>query len=335
MMSPTNLRQQYRHAKTEVVQQLEAARDSTRGVRQALHRLARLTDQTLQALWTQADFGPGLVLAAVGGYGRGELFPHSDVDVLLLLPDGISPEADPVLKEKIEQFIGSCWDTGLEIGSSVRSLSECLAESAKDVTVQTSLLEARLLTGDSRLFKRFRQAYDQAMDAQAFFVAKSLEMRQRHNKFENTPYALEPNCKESPGGLRDLQVILWVAKAAGFGRTWDELVRKGLATPLEGRQIKRNEALLTLIRARLHLLARRREDRLVFDLQAQLAEAFGYVSTLQDNYRVAKRASEDLMKRYYWAAKAVAQLNQILMLNIEERLNPSTHELRPINDSFH
>ena len=114
------------------------------------------------------------------------------------------------------------------------------------------------------------------MDPKAFFVAKTLEMRQRHTKYENTPYALEPNCKESPGGLRDLQIILWVSKAAGLGSSWDDLARKGLATPLEARQIKANEALLSLIRARLHLLAKRREDRLVFDLQTAVAESFGF-----------------------------------------------------------
>ncbi len=114
------------------------------------------------------------------------------------------------------------------------------------------------------------------MDPKAFFVAKTLEMRQRHSKFEDTPYALEPNCKESPGGLRDLQMLLWVSKAAGMGKNWDELARTGLATPLEVRQIKRNEALMRLIRMRLHLIAGRREDRLVFDLQTAVAESFGY-----------------------------------------------------------
>ena len=108
------------------------------------------------------------------------------------------------------------------------------------------------------------------------FEHKQLEQEQRYARFNDTPYALEPNCKESPGGLRDLQIILWVAKAAGLGRSWDELARKGLATPLEARQIKANEALLTLIRARLHLLANRREDRLVFDLQTAVAESFGF-----------------------------------------------------------
>jgi [protein-PII] uridylyltransferase len=256
-----------------------------------------------------------------------------------LLPDGQSPENDPELQAQLERFIGSCWDTGLEIGSSVRTLSECLAEAAKDITVQTSLLESRRVTGSTRLFTEFQRQYMAAMDPQAFLVAKTLEMRQRHNKFENTPYALEPNCKESPGGLRDLQVILWVARAAGLGHSWDELARKGLATPLEARQIKRNEALLGLIRARLHLQAKRREDRLVFDLQTNVAESFGYSSDVTPEGRLALRASEKLMRQYYWAAKAVTQLNQILLLNIEDRLKTDRGEniepLRPLNERFY
>ncbi|MFT5035550.1 MAG: [protein-PII] uridylyltransferase, partial [Litorivivens sp.] len=238
------------------------------------------------------------------------------------------------LKTRIENFIGSCWDSGLEIGSSVRTLTECLEESAKDVTVQTSLLEARWLAGSKDNFSSLRAQLDAALDPQAFFVAKTLELRQRHNKFEDTPYALEPNCKESPGGLRDLQVVLWVARAAGLGKSWDDLARNGLATAFEVRQIKSNEALLSLIRARLHVLAGRREDRLVFDLQTAVAESFGYLSQAPDGSRLPRRASESLMRRYYWAAKAVTQLNQILLLNIEERLNPNPQPLQPLNARF-
>ncbi|MCW5648129.1 MAG: [protein-PII] uridylyltransferase [Ramlibacter sp.] len=328
------LREEYRLKKSVLLQSVQSGGASTRGIRQLLQRLAKLTDDTLRTLWTDAGFDPALALVAVGGFGRGELFPHSDVDVLLLMPDGTSPDADAGLKQRIEGFIGSCWDTGLEIGSSVRTVSDCVAEAAKDVTVQTSLLEARLITGERKLFTRFYKRFQAGLDPKAFFVAKTLELRQRHHKFENTPYALEPNCKESPGGLRDLQCILWVARAAGFGKSWDELARKGLATPFEARQIKRNEALLSLIRARLHLIAHRREDRLVFDLQTAVAESFGYQAQTADNGRLVARSSEALMKRYYWSAKAVAQLNQILLLNIEERLNPSTHEPRPINERF-
>ncbi|MEP6826371.1 MAG: [protein-PII] uridylyltransferase, partial [Ramlibacter sp.] len=296
--------------------------------------LAREADGLLRALWEQAAFPAGFALVGVGGFGRGELFPHSDVDVLLLMPDGTVADADPGLKAKVEGFIGSCWDTGLEIGSSVRTVAECVAQAESDVTVQTSLLEARLVTGSTSVFADFQKRFAATIDPRAFFVAKTLEMHQRHNKFENTPYSLEPNCKESPGGLRDLQVILWVANAAGIGNTWDALARNGLATPFEAQQIKRNEALLSLIRARLHLLAHRREDRLVFDLQTAVAELFGYQTETNEAGRIVSRASEALMKRFYWAAKAVSQLNQILLLNIEERLNPSVHEPQRINERF-
>ena len=328
------LRDDYRARKTGLLASLQAWGSSARGIRSVLRGLAREADATLKSLWELAGLPASFALVAVGGFGRGELFPHSDVDVLVLTPDAVQAEADQDLRRKVEAFIGNCWDTGLEIGSSVRTLSECVAQAESDVTVQTSLVESRLLTGDARLYADFRKRFIATLDPKAFFVAKTLEMRQRHTKFENTPYSLEPNCKESPGGLRDLQVILWVAKAAGLGKSWDELARKGLATAFEARQIKRNEELLSLIRARLHVIANRREDRLVFDLQTAVAESFGYRTQTNAEGRISARASESLMKRFYWAAKAVTQLNQILLLNIEERLNPSEREPQPINERF-
>jgi len=314
---------------------LLAASSSTtpRSVKTLLHKLCSMTDDTLRTLWDAAGFDHNFCLAAVGGYGRGELYPYSDVDVLLLMPDGTSPEKDDALKAQIEKFIGSCWDTGLEIGSSVRTVTECVQEASADITVQTSLLEARFLVGSVKLFKTFQKHYAMALDPKAFFVAKTAEMRQRHAKFENTPYSLEPNCKESPGGLRDLQVVLWVAKAAGLGTSWENLGRKGLATEFEVKQLKRNEDALALIRTRLHLAAKRREDRLVFDLQHAVAQSLG-LGVEKDGTLNARAASEALMKRYYWAAKAVTQLNQILLLNIEERLNGNTQVLHPINERF-
>ena len=349
MNESLSLREQYRSGKQALLQGLPREGSSTRGVRATLQRLARHTDVLLRQLWADAGFGPDFALIAVGGFGRGELFPHSDVDVLVLLPDNASPETDEVLKTRLEQFIGRCWDVGLDIGSSVRKVRECVEEASRDVTVQTSMLESRLIVGNRKQYTRLAQALGEAMNPRAFFVAKTLEMRQRHQRHENTPYALEPNCKESPGGLRDLHIILWVAKAAGLGRSWDELGRKGLATPLEVRQLKANESLLSLIRLRLHVIANRREDRLVFDLQTAVAESFGYHPQVQvpahaetgvaaGHARSARRASEILMKRYYWAAKAVDQLNQILLLNIEERLSSDegshSHQLRPINERF-
>jgi [protein-PII] uridylyltransferase len=215
-------------------------------------------------------------------------------------------------------------------------VDECRAESERDVTVQTALLESRLIAGAAgarRLFTAFRKAQDQLMDARAFLRAKTLEMQQRHVKYEGTPYALEPNCKESPGGLRDLQMVIWVARAAGLGRTWAELASKGLITPFEAQQLIKHEGTLKLIRARLHAVAGRREDRLVFDLQTAVAESFGYRAT--NGPQSVQRSSEVLMHRYYWAAKAVTQLNQILMLNIEERVNGSeAAPSRPITARF-
>ena len=332
------LRALYREQKNAMLDGLRAGGAGTRGIRGALTRLAGLTDAALRSLWQANGFGGDLALLAVGGYGRGELFPYSDVDVLLLLPDAADPARDTALRQRIEAFIGQCWDIGLEIGSSVRTVPECLSVAQGDVTVQTALLEARLIVGNRRLFKGFQARFSAQLDALDFFSAKRLEMRQRHAKYEDTPYALEPNIKESPGGLRDLQIILWAARAAGIGGRWEDLHRAGLVTTHELRQLRHNEALLSAIRSRLHLIAARREDRLVFDLQNAVAESFGFQHRLADDGRVMLRASEVLMRRYYWAAKAVTQLNQILLQNIEEHLRAARGEAAPeqrrINERF-
>ncbi|WP_186145786.1 [protein-PII] uridylyltransferase [Burkholderia gladioli] len=301
---------EFRAVKAELIARFRAATQ----VEALMRALSRATDEALRQLWTDCDLPGSLALVAVGGFGRGELSPHSDVDILVLLPDAHGGEFDA----RIERFIGMAWDLGLEIGSSVRTVGECIDEAAQDVTVQTSLLEARRITGSLTLFKRAVARYREALDPRAFFQAKVLEMRQRHAKFQDTPYSLEPNVKESPGGLRDLQTILWIARAAGFGKSWRELDTRGLISAREARELRRNEAFLKALRARLHVITGRRQDILVFDLQTQAAESFGYVPT------PAKRASEQLMRRYYWAAKAVTQLATILIQNIEAQLFPAT-----------
>ncbi len=330
LQAPTlpELREQFRAGKAALLDHFSASRPTAPAALRLTRALCKHVDQTLLALWALSAMPASTALLAVGGFGRGELFPHSDVDVLVLLPPPHANEVDTP-KAAIEAFITACWDIGLEIGSSVRTVGECIAMAKSDVTVQTALLESRYLCGSRRVFNTFRHANTQAMDAKAFLRAKTLEMVQRHRKFEDTPYSLEPNCKESPGGLRDLQVVIWIARAAGLGKNWNELAAKGLITPFEVKQLNRNEGLLKLIRARLHVIAGRREDRLVFDLQTAVAESFGYAGG-----RV-QRASEVLMRRYYWAAKAVTQLNQILMLNIEERIEGSQDApMRRINDKF-
>jgi len=312
--------------KSALVEHFAAARPSATAATTLIRGLSKLVDATLSELWVATMMPARAALVAAGGYGRGELFPFSDVDVLLLLPDDLgSEEARPA----VERFITACWDIGLEIGSSVRNSEECATESRRDVTVQTALLESRLVCGPRRLFQALHKRLAADRDPRAFLRAKTLEMHQRHTKYEDTPYSLEPNCKESPGGLRDLQILLWVARAAGLGRSWSELAGNGIVTPFEAKQLQHNEGLLRLIRARLHMIAGRREDRLVFDLQTAVATSLGLSA------QHAQRVSEVLMRRYYWAAKAVVQLNQIVLLNIEARVEGREAEaMRPINARF-
>ncbi|GIZ51186.1 [protein-PII] uridylyltransferase [Noviherbaspirillum aridicola] len=312
-------------------EQLKAGRQATIAAFQQHGRpekllvsLRQIVDNALAQAWQQSGLPPSAALVAVGGYGRGELFPHSDVDVLILLEAAPGPE----LKGKLEELVQLLWDIGLEIGHSIRTVDECLAESAADITVQTSLLEARLICGSRKLFQFLQERHTAAINPRAFFQAKTLEMRQRHVKYEDTPYSLEPNCKESPGGLRDLQVILWVAKAAGLGDSWRKLAERGLITPTEARQLSQKERAFKDIRIRLHIHAGRREDRLVFDVQTAIAESFGFKTT------ETRRASEYLMQRYYWAAKAVTQLNTILLQNIETQLFPRAATPEPVNERF-
>lgn len=311
--------------------QLKAARQQAIDVFQSNHKpeqlltqLRRNVDEALSQAWTELGMPAEAALVAVGGYGRGELFPYSDVDVLILLPKA----AEGQEKEKLESLVQLLWDIGLEIGHSIRTVDECMDESAADITVQTSLLEARLVTGSRKLFKQLQERYQAALDPLAFFHAKTLEMRQRHIKYEDTPYSLEPNCKESPGGLRDLQVILWVSKAAGLGDSWGKLAEHGMLTATEARQLRQKERAFKDIRIRLHLQTNRREDRLVFDIQTPIAESFGFKTS------DTRRASEYLMQRYYWAAKAVTQLNTILLQNIEAHLFPQQEVPKRINDRF-
>jgi [protein-PII] uridylyltransferase len=293
-----------------------------------LRGLRRSVDAILAEAWTAARLPANTALVGVGGYGRGELFPYSDVDLLILL--GARPDA--ITEAKLESLVQLLWDLGLEIGHSIRTIDECMQESAADITVQTSLLEARLVTGDAALFARLEERYRAALDPRAFFQAKTAEMRVRHAKYEYTAFALEPNCKESPGALRDLQVILWVAKAADLASSWGQLARRELITKDEARQLMEKERAFKDIRIRLHLQTHRREDRLLFDVQTAIAESFGLTGDAPGPG--ARRASEYLMQRYYWAAKTVTQLNTILLQNIEARLFPQPTVPVPINARF-
>lgn len=286
----------------------------TQSVSKLTKELTKLSDQLLRYLWSECGLDNEATLVAVGGYGRSALFPYSDIDILILLP--ADEQQAKTLSKQVEQFITSCWDVGLEIGSSVRTIAECMSESEQDITVRTSLLESRFLCGKKALFKEFANAFEAAMDPKTFFQAKLAEQIQRHYKYQDTPYSLEPNCKESPGGLRDLHVISWVSKAALLGDTFKDLNEAGLVTQRELTELNRNQRFLETLRANLHLLAGRRQDVLAFDLQAALAASMGIKE------ESSRQASEAIMRRYYWAAKAVTQLNDVLLQNIEALLFP-------------
>ncbi len=305
--------------------QLRQNYERSNDARALLRERCAQVDAVLEKLWHAFGFPASLALAAVGGYGRGELFPASDIDLLILLP----AETSKTTQEKLERLVSHFWDIGLEIGHSVRTIQECLNEAAQDFTVQTALLEARLLTGNAKLFATFQKRLHGNLDPLVFFEAKRLEQQERYLRFNETPYSLEPNCKESPGGLRDLQVIFWVAKVAGYGASWAELQESGIITQ-EGRRLTEAcEDYLIHLRIRLHFMIGRREDRLLFDYQNNLAENFGFVTN------EAKRASEQLMQVYYRHAKTVTVLNIIILQNIAAALTPDIDLVpQPLDENF-
>ena len=284
----------------------------TGDTRAMLRGRCKLVDTTLIHLWQQLELPDPLALIAVGGFGRGELYPCSDVDLLLLIPNSYDAAHSPVL----EQLVGMLWDIGLDVGHSVRTIDECVEEAALDVTVQTSLLEARLIAGNKTQFNQLTATLASHRDPAAFFKSKQLEQTERYARYNDTPYSLEPNCKESPGGLRDLQVILWIAGAAGLGDSWEKLAEQDFLTHDEARQLARAESYLRKLRIRLHLLVKRKEDRILFDHQEALARAMGFYP------QEGKRASEVLMQRYFRNAKLVTQLNTLVLQNLGDRLLP-------------
>jgi [protein-PII] uridylyltransferase len=304
---------------------IRAAFEQSGKARLALEAHSALVDALLREIWAHTGQSSALALVAVGGYGRGVLFPCSDVDVLVLLPGAVDEDA----RAGVEGLVGLLWDIGLEIGHSVRTIEECALEAARDVTVQTSLLESRLITGNRSLYRRFAAAMRAELDVGYFVEAKLLEQQQRHTRFHDTAYNLEPNVKESPGGLRDLQSILWIAMAAGLGTRWSDLVRQRILTRQESAQLKRHEAILADLRVRLHYLAKRREDRLLFDFQSALASGYGLKDT------PAKLASEQLMQRFYTTVKAVTLLNTIVLQNLRTRIFPApAAQPRVLNERF-
>lgn len=303
---------------------LQAAFQQDGNAARMLRQHSKTVDRLLCEVWRQSGLMDAGCLIAVGGYGRGELFPYSDVDLLVLLPD----KANETVSLHIESMIGLFWDIGLAVGHSVRNLQECMDEAQKDVTVQTNLLEARFLAGNKALYQAFEDNTIKNLDVQKFFEAKALEQSRRHARFNDTASNLEPNVKENPGGLRDLQNILWIASSLNLGGNWESLVKHGLISASEARHIRRDERHLQTLRIRLHYLAKRREDRLLFDFQNDLAVAMGFVTSKRH------RASEQLMRSFYRSAKSIILMNDILLQSFKEKVYHNKGRVTPINDHF-
>lgn len=273
---------------------------------------AQFMDELLNRAWQQFPWknADQISLLAVGGYGRGELHPHSDIDLLLLMQQ----DHATANREALSGFFTLLWDLNLEIGQSVRTITQCRDEALKDITVATSLMESRTITGPEALREQMiamTQA-DDVWPARAFFKAKRDEQIARHQKYYDIDYALEPNVKTSPGGLRDIQTIGWIAKRHYDADTLQELVELGFLQAYEYEQLRRGEALLWKLRYGLHLLAGRKEDRLLFDKQRDLAAMFGY----QDDDK--SLAIEKLMQEYYRAVAMLRVLNDVLLQHFDE-----------------
>lgn len=295
---------------------------------------ALLVDRILQAGWDLfaleggCDGFPDIALVAVGGYGRGELHPHSDVDVLILLA---SPPGD-ALCGKLEQFIAFLWDTGLEIGHSVRTLDECVDLAREDITVATNIMEARTLAGDDTLRARLaeRTGPSHIWPTADFYAAKCAEQVARHRKHNDTEYNLEPDMKNAPGGLRDLQMVGWVAKRHFDVDSLDQLVGLGFLTAREFSMLERCQEVLFEIRWALHQVSGRNENRLLFDHQRQVAALLGHEDS------DANLAVEVFMKRFYRVSLALSVLNEMLLQLFDEAIvqHDQPQRVLPLNRRF-
>ena len=291
---------------------------------------SRFTDDVLGLAWRRfgLDAHPGCALVAVGGYGRGELHPHSDIDLLILTRKAMRGGD----REKIKGFLAFLWDVGLAVGNSVRTVRECVDEARRDVTVATNLMESRLVQGSAPLLARMqeRTGPGRIWSSRRFFEAKMREQRLRHHRFDDTGYNLEPNVKEGPGGLRDVQTVAWVARRHFGTETLGELVDRGFLTADELDALESGRRFLWRVRFALHVLARRAEDRLLFDHQRALAGMLGF----EDGG--GRLGVEHMMKRYYREVMELSRLNEMLLEHFEEAILHARRRerVKPLNRRF-
>jgi len=303
--------------------------DAGSPIEELVYQRASFVDEILNQIWQQhiSDDTP-VSLIAVGGYGRGELHPYSDIDVLILLDESIS-DSPP---DSLSSFLTQLWDVGLEIGHSVRTIHECRQQAEEDITIATNLLEARHLCGASNLFESLQQLTitNKTWDTRRFFELKRQEQLERHQRYNDTANNLEPNIKESPGGLRDIQVVNWVAQQHFDVKNLEGLRQKGFLANSEYETLQKAQNFLWTIRFALHHLAGRKQEKLMIDFQRELAKKLGYKD---DESRLAV---EKFMKDYYRCARAVRQMNSLLLQLFEETiiLADEPREVKVINRRF-
>ena len=271
---------------------------------------ARFADLILHYAWNQFEWDKDISLIAVGGYGRGELHPHSDIDLLILM----RRDRPQKYRQNIEQFLTFLWDIQLKIGHSVRSLSQCVDEAKGDITIATNLMETRLVCGNGDLRDAMlkKTGPNKIWSSANFYRGKIDEQSARHRKHDDTEYNLEPNIKEAPGGLRDIQLINWTAKRHFQLHRRSQLVHAGFLSDEEYLTLRRDEEFLWKVRYGLHLIAERPEERLLFDYQRKLATMFGYTDS------PGRLAVEKFMQRYYQVVISIRELTDVLLQYLDE-----------------
>jgi len=309
---------------------LDARFQEGRDIRRLIEDRAWFVDQILALAWSRFDWSEDadIALIAVGGYGRGELHPYSDIDLLILM-DGADHE---LFREPIEGFLTLLWDIGLEVGQSVRSLDECAEEAQADLTVITNLMESRTIAGPEHLRQRMQEitSPQRMWSSRAFFLAKRAEQKARHARYNDTEYNLEPNVKGSPGGLRDIQTVLWIARRQFSTLNLHAMVGQGFLLEGEYSLLAESQEFLWKVRYALHMLAGRAEDRLLFDHQRQIAGLLGYEDS------DAKLAVERFMQKYYRVVMGISELTDLVFQHFKEVILPgdTPGEPEPLNERF-
>lgn len=307
---------------------IERAKADDTVIEELLEKRSDFIDKLLTACWTDilAGFSNDISLVATGGYGRAELHPFSDIDLLIIFDKASFEQCKPSL----EIFSTFLWDIGLKPGLSVRTLDDCVEQSNLDVTVITNLMEARLITGSEHLFDQMQLkiSADKIWSPTEFFHEKVDEQHKRHLKFGDTAYNLEPDIKEGPGGLRDIQTIQWITQRYFSSNSLGELINHAFLTKSEYRLLIKGQRFLWKVRFELHLLANRAENRLLFDYQKSLALAFGFEDG-ENNLAV-----EGFMQLYYRTVIDLERINELILQIFTEALENKTMDVTPINESF-